>query len=125
MNRYCFTLRVRPDRLREYKARHQAVWPEMLEALRDAGWSNYSLFLSDDGLLIGYVETPDLDSARAAMARTTVNGRWQQEMSQFFVDLGHGHADDNFALIPEVFHLEDQLARLRHRPGNTEEAFHV
>ena len=95
----------------------------MLEALRDAGWSNYSLFLSDDGLLIGYVETPDLDSARAAMARTTVNGRWQQEMSQFFVDLGHGHADENFALIPEVFHLEDQLARLRHRPGNTEEAF--
>ena len=33
MNRYCFTLRVRPDRLSEYRARHQAVWPEMLEAL--------------------------------------------------------------------------------------------
>jgi len=124
VNRYCFTLRVRPDRLGEYKARHRAVWPEMLEALHDAGWRNYSLFLSDDGLLIGYVETPDLDRARAAMARTTVNGRWQQEMSRFFVDLDHGHADDNFVLIPEVFHLEDQLARLR-RPGNTEEAFHV
>jgi L-rhamnose mutarotase len=57
MSRVCFLLRVRPERLAEYKARHREVWPEMLAALRETGWSNYSLFLRDDGLLVGYLET--------------------------------------------------------------------
>ena len=56
--RICFTLQVKPSRIAEYKSRHAEVWPEMLQALREAGWHNYSLFLRDDGLLIGYVETP-------------------------------------------------------------------
>ena len=51
VERVCFTLRVRPDRLDEYRRRHRAVWPEMLEALRSTGWRNYSLFLAEDGLL--------------------------------------------------------------------------
>ncbi|MEO9237548.1 MAG: L-rhamnose mutarotase, partial [Jatrophihabitantaceae bacterium] len=59
MNRHCFLLRVRPDRLAEYRQRHAAVWPEMLLALRDCGWTNYSLFLRPDGLLVGYLEAAD------------------------------------------------------------------
>ena len=47
MERVCFQLHVRPERLDEYRERHRAVWPEMLDALREAGWSNYSLFLRD------------------------------------------------------------------------------
>ena len=50
MSRICFLLRVRPERLDEYKARHREVWPEMLAELRETGWSNYSLFLGEDGL---------------------------------------------------------------------------
>ena len=34
MQRVCFLLKVKPERLQEYAARHEAVWPEMLEALR-------------------------------------------------------------------------------------------
>lgn len=112
MNRYCFTLRVRHDRLDEYRVRHERVWPEMLTSLRDAGWTNYSLFLADDGLLIGYVESDDFNAARAAMARTEVNRRWQDAMAQYFAGIEGGHADDNFSLVPEIFHLEDQLAAL-------------
>jgi L-rhamnose mutarotase len=108
MARYCFQLRVRPERLAEYKERHRAVWPEMLAALRDTGWRNYSLFLRDDGLLIGYVEADDLDAARAGMAGTDVNARWQAEMAPFFADL-EGRPDEGFLLLEEVFHLEDQL----------------
>ncbi len=50
--RICFLLKVRPERLSEYKERHKTVWPEMLEALRETGWRNYSIFLREDGLLI-------------------------------------------------------------------------
>ena len=108
MARYCFQLQVRPERLDEYKARHRAVWPEMLAALRDTGWRNYSLFLREDGLLIGYFETPDLQAALDGMDATEVNARWQAEMAPFFVDLD-GRPDEGFLLLEEVFHLEDQL----------------
>jgi L-rhamnose mutarotase len=98
MSRVCFLLRIRPERLAEYKARHREVWPEMLAALSATGWTNYSLFLDDDGLLIGYLETEDFDAALAGMEETDVNARWQAEMSEFLVP--------PMRRIEEVFHLE-------------------
>jgi L-rhamnose mutarotase len=89
----CFLLRVRPDRLAEYRERHQAVWPDMLAALRATGWHNYSLFLRDDGLLVGYLETE-------------VNGRWQEHMAEFFEDLDGRRPDEGMRPLAEVFHLD-------------------
>lgn len=107
MPRYCFQFHVRPDRIGEYVARHRAVAPDMLAALRDTGWRNYSLFLRPDGQVVGYVEADDLAAARAAMARTAANTRWQAEMAQFAA--GGARPDEAFQLLTEVFHLEDQL----------------
>ncbi|HLL65321.1 MAG TPA: L-rhamnose mutarotase [Micromonosporaceae bacterium] len=104
--RVCFLLRVRPDRLDEYRARHAEVWPEMLAALRETGWHNYSLFLADDGLLVGYLETEDFAAAKAGMAAREVNTRWQKEMAEFFIDLGGHHADESMVALSEVFHLD-------------------
>ncbi len=106
MERVCFLGRVRPSRLAEYRERHAAVWPEMLDALRQAGWSNYSLFLGGDGLLIGYLETGDYAAALDRMARAPVNGRWQAEMAEFFTDLDGLPPDQGFRRVAEVFHLE-------------------
>lgn len=105
MQRICFTLRVKRDRLDEYKRRHAEVWPDMLQALRDSGWHNYSLFLRDDGLLIGYTETPDFEAALAGMANTEVNARWQAEMAPFFEGEPGKNADEQMAPIPQVFYL--------------------
>ena len=102
--RVCFQLQVRPDRVEEYRARHAAVWPDMLQALDATGWHNYSLFLREDGLLIGYVEAEDLAAAQAAMARTEVNARWQAEMAGFFTGLGGRGPDEDPWLLTEVFH---------------------
>jgi L-rhamnose mutarotase len=111
LDRVCFQLQVRPERIPEYRQRHTAVWPEMLRALRRTGWTNYSLFLREDGLLIGYLETHDLDAARAGMAATGVNKRWQAQMGEFFVDLD-GSPDTGFHQLAEVFNLEDQIVAL-------------
>jgi L-rhamnose mutarotase len=111
MARYCFLLRVRPERMDEYRRRHAAVWPEMLQTLAGTGWRNYSLFLHDDGLLVGYVEADDLQASLAAIAGTEVNARWQAEMAPFFAGL-EGAPDEGLVLLEEVFHLEDQLGRL-------------
>lgn len=105
MQRICFCLQVKQHRLEEYKARHAAVWPEMLKALSASGWHNYSLFLRDDGLLIGYVETPDFTRALDLMAATEVNSRWQAEMAGFFEGIPGRHADEQMQTVPEVFHL--------------------
>jgi L-rhamnose mutarotase len=109
MARYCFCLQVRSDLMSEYALRHKAVWPEMLAALDDSGWRNYSLFLRDDGLLVGYVEADDLHAAQAAMAALDVNTRWQAEMAQFFTGIDGRPPDESFLLLDEVFHLQDQL----------------
>ncbi len=106
MRRICFCLQVKRDRLEEYKARHRAVWPEMREALRQSGWGNYTLFLRADGLLIGYLETPDFKRALREMAATEVNQRWQAEMQDFFETDSGLKADEQMRPIPEVFHLD-------------------
>ena len=102
MERVCFLLRVRPDRLDEYRARHPDVWQEMREALSATGWHNYSLFLREDGLLVGYLETEDFEAARAAMDERDVNARWQADMAPFFGE----RADTSLVRLEEVFHLD-------------------
>ncbi len=106
MERVCFLLQVKQDRIEEYKVRHQQVWAEMRTALTEAGWHNYSLFLRDDGLLIGYLETPDFANALAAMAAQDVNSRWQASMAPFFEALNGQRPDEGIVRLEEIFHLE-------------------
>jgi L-rhamnose mutarotase len=111
MSRVCFIARVKPDRLEEYRSRHEHVWPEMIAALRRAGWGNYSLFLAPDGLLVGYFETDDFEAALAAMAATEVNERWQAEMAEYFVGSDIRRPDERFVRLEEIFNLDDQLRK--------------
>ena len=106
MERVCFLLRVRTDRLPEYRQRHRAVWPEMLDALRDAGWRNYSLFLDDEGLLVGYLETEDFKAALRRMDEADVNARWQAQMAPFFELPAGARPDTGLIRLEEVFHLD-------------------
>ena len=105
MQRICFLLKVKQHMLEDYKRAHVAVWPEMLEALRQTGWHNYSLFLRPDGLLVGYLETPDFERALAGMKEYAVNERWQKEMAIYFEGLD-GAPDDSMGRLEEVFHLQ-------------------
>ncbi|EMF51902.1 MULTISPECIES: L-rhamnose mutarotase [Streptomyces] len=105
MQRVCFLLKVRAERIDEYRERHAAVWPEMLQALSATGWHNYSLFLRDDGLLVGYLETEDFPRALAGMEAAEVNARWQKEMAPFFESLDGARPDEAMKPLTEVFHL--------------------
>jgi L-rhamnose mutarotase len=104
--RVCFVLQVKPERLEEYKRRHCNVWPEMLNALRETGWSNYSLFLREDGILVGYLETESFERARAGMAGREVNERWQRQMADFFLQPASLLPDRAMQPLEEVFHLD-------------------
>jgi L-rhamnose mutarotase len=110
--RVCFQLQVNPGRLVEYRERHAAVWPDMLRAIEASGRRNYSLFLRDDGLLIGYYETDDDQASQAALERDPRTAAWEAEMADFFVALDGARPDQGAPRLTEVFHLEDQLAAL-------------
>jgi L-rhamnose mutarotase len=107
VKRVGFQLKVKEEKLDEYIKHHEQVWPEMLAALRQAGWHNYSLFVREDGLLFGYFETPDsLEAAQAKMAATEINTRWQEFMAPYFESANNERADEMFVQLREVFHLE-------------------
>jgi L-rhamnose mutarotase len=106
MQKVGFRLQLRKDRLDEYVAHHQNVWPEMLGALTETGWGNYSLFLDpSDATLFGYFETPDLQAALDGMAAKDVNERWQALMAEFFVALEGQRPDQGFIRMNQIFHL--------------------
>lgn len=106
MKRVGFLLQVKKDKIAEYKKHHEAVWPEMLAALRRTGWHNYSLFMRDDGLLFGYFEAEEsFEASLAGMAKEEINLKWQEFMGPYFESIS-GRPDQNMITLEEVFHTD-------------------
>ncbi|MEP7358731.1 MAG: L-rhamnose mutarotase [Anaerolineales bacterium] len=107
MKRIGFLLKVKPEKIPEYKQQHQNVWPEMQAALKRCGWNNYSLFMREDGLLFGYFETPDsFQAALDGMEREEINAKWQAFMAPFFEGLGGARPDETMQELEQVMFLE-------------------
>lgn len=117
--RVCFQLQVRPELLDEYLGRHSPVWPEMLAEISTAGRRNYSLFLGEDGRIVGYYETDDDAAAQAYLAASEVAGRWEAEMARFFVDLD-GRPDQAATPLTEIFNLAEQLSAAASSPSESD-----
>ena len=107
MQRVGFLLKVKEDRIEEYREHHTNVSRDMLDALRRHGWRNYSLFMRPDGMMFGYVEVPEsFQSALDGMAGEDANSRWQALMEPFFDAPDGGRPDENMVQLVEVFHLD-------------------
>ena len=99
-------MKVREERVAEYRAHHEVVWPEMLEALSKHGWRNYSLFLGKDGLLFGYFEADEsLRASLDGMSHEDANRRWQEMMEPFFEIPPGSRPDEMMVELEQVFHL--------------------
>jgi L-rhamnose mutarotase len=99
-----FVMRLRPGQEAAYRARHEAVWPELLADLKTAGARNYSIFLRDDDLF-AYLEVDDFDAFTRSMTASAANERWQAEMEPL-IDPLTDPSTGFHTRIPEVFHLE-------------------
>jgi L-rhamnose mutarotase len=107
MERVCFTLYVKLDRIDEYVEDHERVGVDVLEALTRSGWHNYSLFLNrKDGCLITYCEVEDFQKALDAIASEEVSLRWQAKMADYFVPVPGKKPAEAFERFVEVFHLQ-------------------
>ena len=85
MQRVAFLIRVRPDKLAEYKRLHDPLDPEFAAVLRAAGIRNYSLWLREDGTEFGYLECDDWQKTCAELNRSPVHARWQERMQEFLL----------------------------------------
>jgi len=97
-------MRLRSGSEAEYRRRHAAVWPEMLDELRAAGAHDYSIFLHGDDLF-GYLVVDDLARFRAYLAASDVNARWQAEMGDL-IDPLTDPSTGFHRQLDEVFHLD-------------------
>lgn len=100
--RSAFVLHVKPGKIDEYVEAHAHVWPDMLQALRDAGIRNYTIFRHGNEMF-GYFEADDLEAAGASLASQAVNGRWQDAMAEL---LDERVPDEGPPALEEVFRLE-------------------
>lgn len=104
MERVAFAMRLLPGAEGEYRARHAAVWPEMLDALRQAGCHDYSIYLRGDDLF-GCFEVEDFARFRQFMAGSEVNDRWQADMASLIDPLTDPETGFHQRL-EEVFRLD-------------------
>jgi L-rhamnose mutarotase len=104
LKRYAFMLRLNSGVAEAYEQAHRAVWPEMLELLKSAGISEYSIYRRDE-LLILTLRTADFEAAWSKIENHPVNLRWQQTMAPFFAPLEGLRAGERFPMMEEVFYL--------------------
>src|SRR5581483_359247 len=113
VERLCFTFEIKPGTETEYKRRHDAIWPELVEAIKDAGFSNYSLFRRGRSIYAYAEVEPDVQTAMAKLAPSEVNRRWSEWCEDVIVSL----TDESGQLYraEEVWHLDGPAAG-RSRP---------
>ena len=111
MEKICFLLRVRPDAVHEYIERHEHAWPELIDALDDSGYRNYSIFADPSGLLVGYLETHDYAATIAQMKRHAVAERWSIYMDELFLPVDDDHPVGSLRILRKGFDLDEHLQR--------------
>ena len=80
MERYCWKAKIKPGKKEEYILRHNNIWPEMVELLKSAGISNYSIWISGDDI-IGYYECEKgVDFAAKTQANSKIVDKWNEYM---------------------------------------------
>ena len=107
MQRIGIQLKVRPDKLDEYRRLHNPIWPELAAVLKDAGLRNYTLWLAPDGTEFGYLECDDWAAACAKLAESDVHTRWQELMQNYLeTPREAGSGGQPVRLLECVFTLE-------------------
>jgi L-rhamnose mutarotase len=95
--------RLKPGAVERYEEYHQAVWPDVLAAIKRAGITKYLIFR--DGLdLFHYIECDDYDRAIAELATDPVNIRWQAEMAPMMA-VAHDYSGQSSDRLPLIFEL--------------------
>lgn len=106
MQRFGRVLRLRPGAEAEYERQHAAVWPEVLQAIRESGIRNYSIYRYGPWMF-SYFEMADgasLEEAGRVIAASEACGRWEKLMQTLQEPLPESTSGSWWVDMPEVFH---------------------
>ena len=104
MEKYAWKARILPGKLEEYIRRHDAIWPEMVNVLRSAGISNYTIWNTGNELF-GYYECENILQAARIPAESPVVGRWNDYMKDVII-MDVDPVTGAQPLLRQVFFLE-------------------
>jgi len=99
-----FRMKLKPGMVEEYKRRHDDIWPELSDALRDAGIHDYSIFLDEETLHLFAVLKLRPGESSAALPELPVMKRWWDSMAAL-MEVEPGNRPKEWALVP-MFHME-------------------
>lgn len=105
MQRVAFMLRLKNGAGPAYDEAHKAVWPEMLDLLKRAGISEYSIYRRDELLMLA-MRVEDFEATWSRIENDPVNLRWQKAMSEYFATVEGLRQGERFPMMEEVFYLE-------------------
>lgn len=103
MEQIAFTMRLRPGQAAEYERRHDAIWPELMALLKDAGVSDYSIFLDEGSGTLFAVLRREAGHGMDALPGHKAMRRWWSAMA----DIMETNPDKSPVTRPlrRVFHL--------------------
>jgi L-rhamnose mutarotase len=104
METVAFRMILNPDHAEEYKRRHDEIWPELAALLKDAGASDYSIWLDEEtNHLFGILKRP-ADHGMDALPQTDIVRKWWDHMA----DIMAVESDNTPVQISlrKMFHLE-------------------
>ena len=105
MERYAWRAVLKPVMKEEYKKRHDEIWPELVEVLKQAGIENYSIFIAGDELF-GYYECKyGVEYAGRVQAESPVVARWNEYMKAV-MDMPVDERTGAQPLLEQAFYLE-------------------
>lgn len=103
MQKYAFKMKLHDGQLGEYKRRHDEIWPELVDLLKGAGVSDYSIHLDEEtGILFGVLWRTE-DHGMDDLPKHPVMQKWWAYMA----DIMETHPNNEPVATPltNVFHM--------------------
>lgn len=107
MKRYGQVIRVKPEKVKEYRELHAAAWPGVLDTIRECNIRNYSIFLRDQ-FLFAYFEYhgTDFESDMRKMAEDPATQKWWELTSPCQEPVETHRSGEWWADMEELFHTD-------------------
>ena len=107
MRRFGQTIRLKPEKAQEYIQHHAAVWPGVLNMIKECDISNYSIYFKDN-VLFAYFEYvgDDFESDMEKMAQDEETQRWWDTVKPLMEPLETRKQGEFWADMEEIFHID-------------------
>ena len=104
MNRLAFKMQLNEGQKDEYIKRHNEIWPELKKLLKDAGVSEYSIFLDEETNLLFAFQKVSGEGSSQDLGQTEIVRKWWK----FMADIMKTNADSSPVTVPleEVFFMK-------------------